>query len=404
MSTEAIANRSEVTSQHNVLPSGDALHDIYRLEFTSLDLPDTYQTTSDYHEANVTYAGPNPDIQQLRDSFVSQAAEKAYNDSWWQRASEALKAHGADPEVADNLVVAAKHNLSVVVDGKPTNQGFEVFEVGEREADEGAVKTVFDTLRLIDQYSGGLLAADPDRPCIALANGIRLGQNRTGGEKGGIAAPGAVVINMSALKDIAKEADADLHELLAIVIVHEVLGHSLERLTMNGKTGLYFARHFDYSNNRVPGKIFEGIHESIQPKEAAKNGSQPVREYGKVNAAEDFATSVDAVVAQAMGWSSTADKMPRFQSEVDTHRSDLAIGLMQNAARLALKHEHTHGFVGSELRYITDAKGRAVGVEPARKFEVTSFYDDGIVQREIENMVAKYDPGNEFIVTEGDLV
>lgn len=405
MSAETLIDTTELTPQPNGLPTGEALRQSYKLEFTTLDLPSKYRVTDDFFESNVVYDGPEPDIQTIRDRFVSQAAETAYADSWWVQAAARLIDKGADPALVDNLSVTAKYDVDVLADGEPTGQGFEVFEIGERETDEDAVKTVFDTLRLVDQYSGGLLAADPERPVIALANNIRLGSNKNGGEVGGVAFGGGIVINMSALKDMAAEADADFHELLAIVVTHEILGHSLEKLsTKDRRSGQHFGRHFDYSQKRVPGEIFDDIHAAIEPKDSARHGSQPVREYGKVNSSEDFATSVDATVADAMGWSATADKIPRFKSEVDRHRRDLAIELMQRAASRALKHEHTPGFVGSNLRYRSDNENQATGVEQVREFEITPHYDNQIAQREIEAMIAKYHPGNEFIVSRGDLV
>ncbi len=391
-----------------VPPQGDALRSVYRLEFGSLDLPSSYRVTDNYPEANVVLANEgddsNYDLQELRNVFVSQASWKAYRDSWWANTSLRLKELGADPEQADNFPIAAKHTLDIVVDGNRTGQGFDVFEVGEPEEDREAIATAFETLKIIDQFSGGLLAADPDRPSVILSNGIRLGQNREGGEYGGAAFPGGVVVNMPALKEMAREAGADFYALLSVVIVHEALGHGLERL-VKGDSGRYFPEHFKYSYKRVPGEIFDDVHESVVARDALMAASsQPIREYGKTAPSEDFATSVDAAVAEVMGWDKGVAALPRFNSSPDAYRTELVLRLMQEAADIAKKYGYTPGIVGSEVRYVTGPDGNLAGVEPARKVEVTTVAGEQAVREEIDKMVAKYSPGSEFIVSPGDLV
>jgi hypothetical protein len=405
--SETVINHSEQERSRNALPQGDELREIYALEFSALDLPDTFRMTNDHFESNVELftadtSAPHYGIEEVQEAFVKQAAERAYRDSWWVNVGDRLRERAIDPAAVDRLSLAAQHTLDIMVDDQPTGQNFEVFELGEPEEDRQAVETVFNTLTALDQFSGGLMAADPDRPKIILSNGVRLEQNLKGGEIGGFAIPGAVLINMPALKEQAREADADFHALLAIVVSHEALGHGLERL-VKGDTGRYFGEHFDYSRQKVPGEIFHEVHESVKPVEETAAGSQPVREYGKVNSSEDFATSVDAIIAEAMGWAAGVETMPRFKSSPDEHRSELAKQLMQEAAEKALAYDHTPGFVGSKVRYITDADGN-VSVRPERMVEVTTLSGREAIEDQVTKQVIKFAPGDQFVVSIGDYI
>lgn len=406
--SETLTNRSEQEQNRNVLPRGEGLRELYQLEFAALDLPDSFRMTDTYAEADVELFtndsdAPHYGIQEVQGAFVRQAAERAYQGSWWVNLADRLREKALDPSAVDDMRIAAQHTLDVMVADQPTGQNFEVFEIGTAEEDREAVDVVFNTLTALDQFSGGLMAADPERPRIILSNGIRMQQNRKGSEISGVAIPGAVFINMPALKEQAREAGADFHALLAVVVAHEALGHGLERL-VKGDTGRYFHEHFDYSNERQQGDMFHEVHASIKPNDEAAAGSQPVREYGKVSSSEDFATSVDATVAEAMGWAAGVESIPRFKSTPDAHRSDLAVQLMQEAAIKALSYDHTPGIVGSKVRYITDAEGNVTGVEPERKIEVNSVSGQEAVEEEIKKQVNRYRPGDQLVVTTGDFM
>lgn len=407
MSTETLPNTTELGAERARLPQGEALRDLYNHEFGTMELPDSYEMTEDFSSADVVFYTSNPDnpqfdIDRLHKEFIAQAVDRAYEDSWWVGMAEKLKVRGADPAAVDNLSFVAKHALDIVVKGNQTGQGFEVFELGEHEKDNKVLEAVFDTLQAVDQFSGGLMAADPERPKIVLSNGLSL-QNPHGGELGGIATERVVLVNMPALRKMAEESGSDLYDLVSVVVTHEVLGHGTER-AVEGDTGRYFYRHFDYSREREKGKIFEAVHAAVEPKDASMAGSQPVREYGRVNGSEDLATSVDSTVAEAMGWAPGVENLPRFKSTPDRYRSDLAVGLMQRAAKLALKHAHTPGIVGSELHYSTGPNGEVTGVEPARKIEVSSISGEQAMQEEIGKIVDKYRPQGVLKVSPGDFI
>ena len=68
-----------------------------------------------------------------------------------------------------------------------------------------------------------------------------------------------------------------------------------------------------------------------------------------------------------MGWTETTDKIPRYRSELDAYRADLAVALMEDAAQMARQYDGTPGFVGSELRYVINEAGIVTGIEPVRK-------------------------------------
>jgi hypothetical protein len=383
-----------------LLPQGDSLRATYKSMFEALELPRTYRVTENYAEANVFVSNPKPSIEELQDGYVARAVDKAsyWDESWWRKLSSGLEEHGADPAEAWNVSIAQKHILDVVVDDKRISQSVEVYEVGDIEQDRAAVGVVFDTLRLIDQASGGLIFAGPECPRIILGNGVKLEDIDDGGETGGFAGSGIVYLNMPALKELAQGAGANFHELVATSLVHEVLGHDLER-NVTGYAGSYFTEHFDYSDKRENGAMFKNLHESVTPKDSSgPKESRPVREYGRRNPAEDFATSVDATVAEAMGWVTATDKMPRMKSEVDSFRRELVLDLMDRAAVMARSYGDVPGFLGSELRYVTDKSGIATGVEPLRKIEVTTIFGQDAVKEEIQRIVDKFRPGKELIV------
>ena len=250
---------SEVNSQvfgEEFLPVDDKLRELYELEFASLDMPTTYRLTDNYSEANVVDANEHITIEELQDFYVSYATERACEDSWWTDVSRMVREHSTEPNQADRVKMVAKHTVETLIDDSPNGQSFEVYEFGEKEEDRQAVEVVLDTLQLIDQFSGGLMSSDPNRPRIVIGNGVSLQQNHGGGEISGVASRRFVYLNMPQIREIAKEHDADFHQLLAVVTVHEVLGHALER-SMKNYTGLYFGDHFDYSGTKVKGEIYK---------------------------------------------------------------------------------------------------------------------------------------------------
>jgi hypothetical protein len=132
--------------------------------------------------------------------------------------------------------------------------------------------------------------------------------------------------------------------------------------------------------------------------------SSPVREYGKVRNDEDLATSVDTTVGAVMGWKENVDKIPRWRGQIDSYRAELVTELMGVAAEAARRYDNTPGFVGSEIRYTTDTDGNVSGVEPVRKMNVSHTPGQEAVHEELEKVINKYRPGNEFIVSSGDFM
>jgi len=364
-------------------------------------LPDNHRLVLDDERADVEYLG-ELNVDALHKAFLAQVITRAYEDSWWIHAGYSLKQRGADPRLADNLTVVARHDVQIGVNENTLNQGFEVFELGDPEDDTGVIGTVPQTLNLIDQFSGGLLSADPRRPRIALANGIRLAQARGAGEIGGFNEREVMLINMSALKETALEHGADLHPLLATVIVHELLGHTLESLT-EGSVGIYFRKYFNYSDDHTPGHFYDTVHSAIEPLDPSIVSS-PVREYGQVRDDEDLATSTDTTIGDAMGWKEEVDKIPRWRGQSDAYRAGLVTELMEVAAEAARRYDGTPGFVGSEIRYTTDINGYANGVVPVRKMSVSHALGREAAQEELQKVINKYRPGDELLVSPGDFM
>jgi hypothetical protein len=404
-------NKTEATGEvdtelnRNVFPNRQQTRELYQLELDAQETPpirlaqpgeaaDLWLPIAE----NQTLEAKLADQASIRDEYEQRNIDQALSHSWWTRLTEDLKQHGLDPEQADTLQITAKHTADIVVDGEQqVDQSFEVFEVGETPAEKGSLETTFNTLRLLDQFSGGLLAANPNRPKILLGNDTRLAKNNSGVEVAGTADAEYIFINTSSIAEKAAQVGADEHEVLAAVIIHEMLGHGLERL-VEGEAGTYFKKHFNYSKQHVEGKFFDSIHESITPKDDSKYGSEPVREYGRVNAAEDLATSVETTVGEALGLNNSTNKIETTKGNTDSYRTELVMGLMDTAAQQALKYRNTPGIVGSELRYLHDDEGNLTGVEPARKFDIKTVSGEVAIREEVEKIIDKYRFPDELVI------
>ncbi len=385
-------------------PMGRNLRDAYELRMRAFEAPISARLAGDGEKANVTDQCETEDevwstrfdLVQLEAQYAWQALNSASNTSWWNGLASTLRQHGVESEQAWNLHLNSRHTATILVDGQKTTQGFEVFEFGETEQDQETLDIVFHTLHLIDQFSGGLLSADPRRPRIALMDGFRMADNRGGGETLGTATDQLIVLNMSAIAETAQEMGASRQELLAVVITHEILGHTLERL-VSGKIGSYFGDYFDYSDERVPGEIFNSVHAQVTAKQAAGRSSAPVREYGSIHPAEDVATTIDAMISETMGWTKTTDKSPRHRSVVDIYRQDLVTQLMIRAAQQATRYDGTPGFVGSEVRADIDQQGKTI-IRPVRTMEIETTLGEQAVADELQKVISKHKPPKEFIV------
>lgn len=370
--TETIAQTLEYEHQTATMPVGQELRAAY--------LPVCQEAID---SLSVSSQGP------ADESAASQMATRAASRTWWQQLPGELKRYGVDPATADNLQLAARHSVDFDYKGEATGQGFTVFEIGEQEEDREAIDTVVRTLELIDQWSGGLLAASPNRLNVALTNGFRLHstqyKNNDGSRRqtAGLAYDNMILISMPYIKDLVAEYPGmDFHNLLATTVVHEVLGHRVEG-TVEGDTGTYFRKHFQYSDSG-PGNSYPKIFRVITSKDGVID-THPVREYGSTGAVEDVATSIDSTVAAAMGWELTNRNSPRFANTPDAHRDELVMQLLDTGAKLAKERGYTGvpGYVGSEVYY--DVNNQP---QPARNVHTTVSYGEDALQQELRAIVA----------------
>lgn len=297
---------------------------------------------------------------------------------------------------ANETAIFAKHSFTPTIDEKLMTTGYSVYEMGEPSSLMD-IESIASALGIIDQYSGGALTGSR----VVLVNGVQWQNNRNASEILGINAKHATYINMTGIHKLAVETGVDVKHLTATVLVHEVLGHGLER-RLHGETGKFFPEHFEYSEEFTTGAIFNSIHETIRARDEKHDDSLPVREYGAVTPAEDLATTVDALVARAEGWE--MDKMPRFASQVDEYRSDLVTQLMVDAAENVRGLSGNPGFVGGELRFDTDEQGNVIGSHPARTLKHTVLGAQAAFDQEIKYIANKLTPREVIVRQEVPLV
>lgn len=390
----------EIEAPHkvDVLPTRDQLIELYNLEMSLQDTPPIRlaKPGENHNTIVTTYDQDTPeevlaDTERIRDAYIFANRPSA----WWFGVQNSLGHNTLDG--ASDLKVAAKHTVNIEANGeKQPDQFLEVYEMGDKRVDEESLKTVFETLGLIDQFSGGLISADPNRPKIIIGSNMRLRRNNGGEELKGYVSEGFTFINLDAIAERAEQAGVDYQEMVAVVTIHEILGHNLEKLVYS-KTGKYFEEHFDYSEDKVPGEHFDSVHSSITPKDISKSESKPVREYGSVNPAEDLATVVDASMSQALGLNKGINKVAILSSQEDDYRKSLVMELMDKAAQQAKQYQNTPGFVGSEITYTTDQNGE-LKVKPVRELSIKSISGEEAVQEEIHKIISQKKFPTELIV------
>ncbi len=378
-----------------VLPKVGELEPIYRSAFENVPLPADFSYTEQFSESNVTCNVDDPTIVDVQNAFRAQATSKAVRDTWWVKASHSVRPSAVSPEQFDDLVLWAKHTLEVTTQGDKTDQYFEVYEVGTSGADDETRDSVFNTLKTIDQLSGGLSSADAARQSVVLSVGIPMKSNNgSDGEIYGAATDGLIYLNIDHIRRTALEAGVSYPELLSVVLIHEKLGHGLEYLTM-GRSGKFLTDYFTYTQPNSRGALYDRIYGQVQPIDPEQSGSHPVREYGQVNPAEDLATSVDATYADAFAYTQTTDAVPKLRSEIDGYRRDLTLRFFQSAAAKAkMLYPDTPGFVGSEIG--TDGK-------ELRQLRLKTLYGQDAINDDIEKMVRSLTP-EKLIVSAGDFV
>ncbi len=217
--TLSVAERQVPATDY--LPEGNELQARYQLELSTFSAPTSARLANSGERADIIElvydldeAANTPlDIARLHRSYMGESAWGAVNDSWWKCFAEHLERYAVEPQQAKNLYLHAKHSANITVDGQPTAQGFEIYEFGAAAQNPLALRKVFETLGHIDQLSGGLLSADPQRPRLALLDGFRMRDNRGIGETLGSANSSFVWLNVTGISEAAQEAGDDLLNL-----------------------------------------------------------------------------------------------------------------------------------------------------------------------------------------------
>lgn len=393
------------------------ISDYESIDVARLSFPDK-QTTSQYYmqlfEASVAdlpvrEAGPGeianatviqadeaplnvqaPEVRQeaLRNCALKSAREAtAY--SWWCDITDDVEFIMDKKPAPGDMMIGAKHHFAPTVNGVEMEAGYDVYEMGQ-PSDASDMETVANTLNIIDQYSGGALAGSR----VVLIKDTQWQDNTNGKQALGINGKDATYVNVQAIHELADSTATNPSDLLSTILVHEMLGHGLER-RRTGDTGGHFREHFEYSEEFTPGDIFSAIHRTIQAKDKAHSHSHPVREYGAVSSAEDLATSVDAEISKAEGWHTA--QIPRFASKPDEYRRDIVMQLMTEAAEMVGHTAGNPGIVGGEIRYYKDKDGNVIGSGPARTLEHTVIDAHTAIRQELDDIASKCVP-HEVIV------
>ena len=333
----------------------------------------------------------DPMVQQkaLR-SCALDAVQKATYLSWWRNIPDDVEFIMDKEPAPGDMMITAKHSFTPAVEGVQMETGYDVYEMGQ-PSEAPDIETVAKTLDIIDQYSGGALAGSR----VVLINDMQWQANRGSKQAHGKQALGtntedATYVNMQAIHELAEGTGTNMSDVLSTVLVHEMLGHGLERKRTGNITGAYFTERFEYSEELTPGDIFDAIHRTIQARDMAHSHSQPVREYGAVNSAEDLATSVDAEISRAEGWRTA--QIPRFASKPDEYRRDIVMQLMTEAAKMVGGSTGNPGIVGGEMRYYKDKNGNVIGSGPARTLEHTVIDGHTAIRQELDDIVGKCMP------------
>lgn len=337
-------------------------------------------------EAPIDVENPEVRKEALR-SCVVNIANNARFCSWWCDIKGSLKQLKDEEPSSNEMMIFAKHTFTPTVDGAVMQVGYEVYEMGA-PSDETDIEIVANTLNIIDQYSGGALVGSR----VVLVNDM---SNRGSDESLGINSERATYLNIKAIHELAESSGVSPSDILATALVHELLGHGLERWRF-GDAGVLFPEHFEYSEDFTEGDIYKAIHTAIRAKDEAYQLSQPVREYGAVTPAEDLAASVDAEVAKAENWQT--GPIPRLASKTDEYRRDLIMQMMGEAAEMVNRGAGNPGFVGAEIRYIKDNKGNVVGSGPARTLEHTVVDAQTAIKQEMEDIASKFIPQEIIVV------
>lgn len=342
--------------------------------------------------------------QAIRDQFINETTERLSGHAWWSKTEELLVSrYGEDPQKAhDALKLRTAHKFNVIT--KEGVQGrYEVMECGDTEESKLSEEekiAIIETLRIIDQFSGGSLTDHPEASRIITVHSKMPHPNDPDQEVSGIALRYGTILNLREIRRLATAEGVEVGTMLGVVLVHEVLGHQLERQSSEG-IGNTFQEYFDYSKARMSGNMFDGIHEQITPKDPANAQSRPVREYGFVSPAEDFATTADAMVSDAVGWAKDIEHVERSASVNDPYRAEIVLKVMDQVARaMHEKHGVGVGYVGSPIEYQEGASG--LEVVPGRTLIHSEVPIETVIQDQVSRLIQRFKRLTKIVYTDQD--
>lgn len=366
----------------------------------NVDFGQLYQSTDptekgliEVHSDNPnTFTAPtDPQEQELLKSEVISGLEtRLALDRWWGGLAESLKRYGLNGEQARSAsTIKSVYSVEFAQDGRPQGS-VSIYECGEDPEGQMTAseqEALVDTLKIIDQFTGGaFLASEPSRRIITTLSRELIHPESTDSKPiGGLANEKYTLLNLAAIRDSAAEKGLPPETMLGLITTHEILGHQVERLG-EGETGTFFKNHFSYSEEKVAGDKFNEVHAEIRPLDESASSSRPVREYGATNAAEDLATTSENIYLDTVD-SSLIDRLGGHNR--DAHREDLIMQLFDKVAHDTQEKDGVgYGYVGSPISYVEGKNG--LTVQPARETAVHTMTPQEALYREFDEIASKY--------------
>lgn len=341
--------------------------------------------TSLHQAEDVDFTDPTV-LQQVHRDYVEYKVGEAEDAAWWITLQENVKTQNPP-------VVKSKHVIEVQHGNEPTQDHYDIFEVGDGDITDSEREAIFETVKLIDQFTGGYFSGDKHRKPIVVGSGLKM-KNAHGTQEqmvGGFDERNMTFINIDMIRQEGIDWNLDPNTLLKVILVHEVLGHGVEK-EVEEYSGDQFRRLFDYSVEKIEGDMFMR-HVSVTPKTIGVQTS-PVREYGYANGSEDRATTVDASMAKIMGWDTEANQSPRSRSVPDEYRWSEAFVLLEYLAEMAAGENGKPGIVGCAIGQDTET-GNMV---PLRTFRSHTIDGSEAAELEMKKVIDACKADTELIV------